>query len=309
MRPLDLESINESPDNLKDQLLFYNSNLTAVHWIRKLIDRDGPHCIKTPKHGLSLPLELWVMILDQAEAMALNDPQFTFVKVQSITPRKEGTRVVRCVPQKFTLPYTPVSMMKELDHHDDGKLLAGSLYNPASCRDLESFLRCATPEMAAEINAQEVNQEDIEEEDRFTYYTHKSTTRIPDLVELPDQTIDVIFPPGSESGIPGLFHQLTVADVIAWVDGGDCWVCGGGRFLCPGGRCPGLARYLWYFERVGCGYHVSCPLCMGDIFDEHMNHIKCEHENFPISDLEQDEMEGKIKEQMEMLGYKYSPPG
>ncbi|KAK4174241.1 hypothetical protein QBC36DRAFT_192744 [Triangularia setosa] len=232
MRPLDLTSISAYPGRLRDQLLFYNTELATVRCMRKLTVRNGAHCIKA-KSGLSFPPELWVMILNQAEAMALQDPKFSFVKIQFIATMgniadagassdtgKGDTNVVQCAAHKLDLTYEQFLVP---DFYNEGELLAGSLLDPAICEDLERFLRCATAEIAARINAQEP----------------------------PDQTFDVALGPGSNSDTSALYYDLVVPDIMSWADIGCYWVRGGGRLLYPGGRCPGVARHQWYFKTVG----------------------------------------------------------
>ncbi|KAK0708842.1 hypothetical protein B0T21DRAFT_352871 [Apiosordaria backusii] len=328
MRPVDLAIVSTDPDHLKDQLLFYNTRLATVLWIRDLIARNGSHCIRTTKGGLSFPPELRAMILNEAEATALRRPKFSFAKVQSITslpnnsdsktnadkstdPKNVDTKVIRYVAHKFELPHAPNPMI--YPSLNNKTCLASNLYNPASCGDFERFLSCATAEMAAKINAQEIEDEDWEECEMEGFWledsvvTHKSATKIPPLLKLPGQTFDVTLRPGSNPDASGLYYDLTVPDVIAWVDRGRCWVCRGERFLCPGGGCPGFARLLWDFQSVGCGYRVVCPLCIGDdIFDDHMSYIRAESLDLGDSKWEQ-AVEDSIKERMKTLGYKYTP--
>ncbi|VBB76489.1 Putative protein of unknown function [Podospora comata] len=296
-----ISSMSKSPDSLKDQLMFLSTELATVNWIEDLISRNGSHCIKSRQRDLSFPPELWSMILDEAQAAALRDPKHCFVKIQSINAvvsDNVNTTVARCVGQKFELPYEPYPI---LDFYNNGKVLAGRLPNPQIVGDFEWYLQFATAERAAQINTQEVKEDDWDKNSGLPY---ASTTRIPTLVELPDQIFDVSISPSSTSAPSGLYFDLTVPDVISWVDNGNCWVCGGGRFICPGGRCPGPARHVWYFERVGCGYRVACPLCIArDIFSDTMEDARSQERGDDEYPEWKEELEKRIEERMKTLGY------
>ncbi|KAH8685140.1 hypothetical protein BGZ61DRAFT_454981 [Ilyonectria robusta] len=65
-----------------------------------------------------------------------------------------------------------------------------------------------------------------------------------------------------------LFEKLTVPDVIAWPERGQCYLCDGGRIFCAGCRDGIEVAEEWTSaSRLGdCSIRMLCPLCMGPEF-------------------------------------------
>lgn len=65
-----------------------------------------------------------------------------------------------------------------------------------------------------------------------------------------------------------LFERLTVPDVIAWSEQGECHLCHGGRSFCAGCRDGKEVAEEWTsVARTGdCSISMLCPLCIGADF-------------------------------------------
>lgn len=76
------------------------------------------------------------------------------------------------------------------------------------------------------------------------------------LVKVPTATLG--------STIKTLFMDVTVPDIISWLEYGACWVCGGSRELCPRLICTGewIQDFVPGISR-DCGTISLCPLCIG----------------------------------------------
>jgi len=84
----------------------------------------------------------------------------------------------------------------------------------------------------------------------------------------PKHTFDILLDANRQSQFGALKIDVTVPDVIANIDDGDCCVCNGTRHICPG--CTGgVADKFEVF--MGCSVSLACPLCVGlDVSMEHM---------------------------------------
>ncbi|RSL62811.1 hypothetical protein CEP53_004612 [Fusarium sp. AF-6] len=62
-----------------------------------------------------------------------------------------------------------------------------------------------------------------------------------------------------------LYGDLTVPDVIAWAEDGECGLCGQGRYICAG--CGGgrqiTENFFFDWASGDCSYRLLCPLCIG----------------------------------------------
>lgn len=90
-----------------------------------------------------------------------------------------------------------------------------------------------------------------------------------------------------------LFERLTVPDVIAWPERGQCHLCHGGRSFCAGCRGGKEIDEEWTsVARLGdCSIDLLCPLCIGANFAEYSVSMQQEL----ISDCNKEEMEEKEK--------------
>ncbi|KAM5377527.1 hypothetical protein ACJZ2D_004896 [Fusarium nematophilum] len=62
-----------------------------------------------------------------------------------------------------------------------------------------------------------------------------------------------------------LFVRITVPDIIAWVERGECDLCGGSRRFCAGCRDGSKIAEEWtsWTNAGDCGVRILCPLCIG----------------------------------------------
>ncbi|KAK0724326.1 hypothetical protein B0H67DRAFT_640886 [Lasiosphaeris hirsuta] len=263
MRPLTFQDAD--PEYLKDRLLLLNRDFAAIHYVGELLARNGTGGITSTRGGLTLPIELWQIILDllayTGERLEPSHSNYSFVKASLVAPGStsplptgaEKTLIVRCVRHEFKL--------------EPGEKLASNLINPNSIDDFEDFLDDATPERAAKINeASDKVLAELDDEDM----THDSCVKIPPLLQLsgPGNVFYICLHEGGSSyelvsryPHAGLYCDVEAPDVISRIDHGSCWITGNGRFLCPGGRCSRGAKEVFWWEHLGCGIYLSCPLC------------------------------------------------
>ncbi|KUJ19687.1 uncharacterized protein LY89DRAFT_772164 [Mollisia scopiformis] len=99
-----------------------------------------------------------------------------------------------------------------------------------------------------------------------------------------------------------LFSDLTVPDVICYMEDGRCNLCAGDRFICPG--CTrGQAQRFDAF--MGCGVDLACPLCMGlDFCLEHKEFLRRYYNEDQAPDEEQEAVDAWIQQRLDEFGYK-----
>ena len=97
-----------------------------------------------------------------------------------------------------------------------------------------------------------------------------------------------------------LFTAVTVPDIVARLDDGECWVCDGSGNICPG--CTGgVAQKFDAF--MGCGADLACPLCMGlDFMSTHKDFLEKYYWDPPPAD-EAASMEVALAVRKRELGY------
>ncbi|KAL8685831.1 MAG: hypothetical protein Q9218_007519 [Villophora microphyllina] len=97
-----------------------------------------------------------------------------------------------------------------------------------------------------------------------------------------------------------LFSDVTVPDVIAFLQDGNCWVCDDRRELCPG--CTD-----WVPEeldaRMCCGVDLACPLCMGLEFMANDKDFRRQYYWDPAPSEEQAARAKRIRHRLAELDY------
>jgi len=122
----------------------------------------------------------------------------------------------------------------------------------------------------------------------------------------PGKTYDIVIPSADidlPADPPFLFSDLTVPDVIAHIEGGNCWFCKAvrqSRFFCPG--CTGGVVDN-FGMRMGCGVNLACPLCLGiDFSREHKAFLE-KYYREPAPEDEEKDVNDWIQDRMDELGY------
>lgn len=97
-----------------------------------------------------------------------------------------------------------------------------------------------------------------------------------------------------------LFTAVTVPDLIARLEDGDCWVCEGKRDVCPG--CTG-GKAQKFDADMGCGVSLACPLCMGiEFMEDHKRYLEAYYYVGPPADLKA-EWDEELRDRKAELGY------
>ncbi|OTA55992.1 hypothetical protein K449DRAFT_387756 [Hypoxylon sp. EC38] len=247
-------------------LLLLNIGILGPHYMTQLITRGNSKVLS--KSGKSLPNEIWTMILKFAhEGMSDKwyegtNSDFCLVKAELVSASPENM-LIRCFRHAFDSPTDELV--------DDVLVDEGSVYG------FERYLASTAPSTAKTL--------DIE---------------LPELQRLsgPDTTFDIIL--DTTSTAPYLYASLSVPDIIATINHGNCWVCREERFICPG--CTGgIAQQFDVF--MGCGVGLSCPLCMGTNFSQrHKSFLESNYWSKAPED-EAEDMLYVIEDRLEELGY------
>ncbi|KAI4187957.1 MAG: hypothetical protein L6R41_002461 [Letrouitia leprolyta] len=97
-----------------------------------------------------------------------------------------------------------------------------------------------------------------------------------------------------------LFTSITVPDLIACLEEGDCWICERKRSICPG--CTGgVAQEFEAF--MSCGVDLTCPLCMGlELMEDHQRFLQEHYWEGPPLDLKA-EWDEELEERKAELGF------
>jgi hypothetical protein len=94
-----------------------------------------------------------------------------------------------------------------------------------------------------------------------------------------------------------LFSNLTVPDVISWIEDGDCGFCKDQNIF------PGCTNGRSEKFRMGCGVQLACPLYIGiDYSREHKEFLERYNWESAPED-EQNSMDDWLRERMDELGY------
>ncbi|KAI1407541.1 hypothetical protein F5Y13DRAFT_205990 [Hypoxylon sp. FL1857] len=191
MKPVTMNSVSGGLLE-QDSLLLLNIGLLGLRYVKRLIARDNTSI--RSKGGISLPSEIWVIILKFAD----NAKQREFCPAKAeLVSASPNRMVLRCFRYAFSC--------------DPDAILAGNLKDDVSVAEFEQYLARATPSTAKTLNIE-----------------------VPELYRLSgrDNSFDIIL--DSTSTVTYLYADLDVPDIISTLDYGWCWVCKGRRFICPG---------------------------------------------------------------------------
>jgi hypothetical protein len=143
----------------------------------------------------------------------------------------------------------------------------------------------------------------------YEYYLARPHTCRPDVGDrpfnLPDDKAPVYRIPTAALDKKMLFERLTVADVIAWVDQGECHLCNEARSFCTCCRYGIEVAEEWTSAtHLGdCWITMLCPLCIGVGFAEDSISMQQELLRSSNLDMTEDEYEEWVNERFTELGY------
>ncbi|KAI4865417.1 hypothetical protein F4820DRAFT_458211 [Hypoxylon rubiginosum] len=247
----------------KETLLFLNITAAGLQYSTRILSRNNTNVSVRSKGGISLPNELWAMILNYVrEGKKGTEDRFCFVKADPSVASPDRM-LLRCTRHKF--------------NHPADEFLASDLNDSQSVRDFEDYMACATPSEAENLGI-----------------------KVPKLRRLsgPDNTFYVVLNTTQTDSC--LYTFRDVPDFIAVVDYGCCWICDGNRFVCPGCTRKRLEGFGAFTD---CSVELACPLCMGlDISAKHQDFLE-ECDNYEESKDEANGMQRFLEERLTELGY------
>lgn len=269
---------------LTDKLLILNASALSTHYVARLISRDSTSV--ATKGGITLPPELWDRIIKLSPRRA---PRDTFDLVEAkMTSETETEKVLTCQGVKlkvgFGLQIDDYIMLEKCEEllRFRSRVERFSLYD--YCSDYESEDELLEVEQCEfglwdgelsedgllddKLSKDKLPEDKLPEnklpENKLVGNANPVKTRSPGVVHL-DTTYQVVIR-ADGSGHPCIFADLTVPDVIARVEGGQCSFCDGDRFISP---CCMEGRASDFGLELMCGA-IVCPLCVGmDIASDH----------------------------------------
>ncbi|KAK0652522.1 hypothetical protein B0T16DRAFT_387773 [Cercophora newfieldiana] len=275
MRPIKFDMA--TPEYLKDRLFIIDPQFVTIHYMEKLLARNGNGACITTEKGSVLPTELWIQIIKHLINDAIRPGRHgqrllakaTLIYESPSTTTDPGMKLLRCVPHEYDLPPSK-------------KIVAGVLQNIENIAYFNDYLDCATAQKIAEIRAEQSkalkgsyakDNEEIEPSDCLhPPWPDLLPVELPNMrkVSGPDSATYYISLREHKGGsLPeGIFCQIRTQDVIAWVEGGFCWHCNGERLMKCDRRLLKRLEYLFPFSKwswvnsSGTKKYI-CPLCMG----------------------------------------------
>ncbi|KAF4442243.1 hypothetical protein F53441_11805 [Fusarium austroafricanum] len=263
----------------RNSILILDVTNWAVGFIRQIISHS-PGCISTKTGNKTLPIELWLQIISYAEY-------------------DENLHVYR--------PVYPIKMgTTQFD---------GSETKPAlTCNLLQEWRRCGRIWDGTERYHYErclnnpsydplTGDRTYNPEEDFKRPFEISKTPKEDTFSIPVSHLDF------ENKI--LFRNIYVADMIAWLEGGECYLCGGdNRVHCAGcGDGPRVMESFTSSYRTCCSIRMLCPLCIGTEYAEASVQENDRYDELTEKEREEDEeskeYEEWVNERFRELGYRW----
>lgn len=257
---------------LADHLLLLNTSALSTHYVARLISRDSTSV--ATKGGLTLPPELWDHIIKLSPRRAPED-KFVLVEAKT-TSETETEKVLSCQEVKLKVGFGwevddwfALDKCEELlrfrSRVEKFSLYEDSFNDGSDDEPPEDELFEAEkwePELLDGELPEDKPLEDGLSQDKLSEKPSVDAKpvkkRSSGVVHL-DTTYQIVIR-ADRSGHPCVFSDLTVPDVIARVEGGNCSFCNGERFISP--CCmEGAAREFGLRET--CGVVIVCPLCVG----------------------------------------------
>ncbi|KAK4169993.1 hypothetical protein QBC43DRAFT_329557 [Cladorrhinum sp. PSN259] len=236
---------NDPAGFLKDRLFLIDETSIAIQFLRRFLlwgAKQKPRLsFYHKKDGDPLPAEMEDHILREVQSSSYSVYSFFKATLVSTTPSN--------IPSlQNCLAYTLHCVRHEFDlNQPDGnrRLLARNIDHPSSMRTLRSFINYgATPEEAMRINVTLARARDLESRGLVeellgldmtgidckpgdAYY--ESTFEIPPLSEMLECSEFEIILDWNTRDIEKLYWDITIPDIIEYIDKGRCNLCHGGK--------------------------------------------------------------------------------
>jgi hypothetical protein len=246
--------------------------------------------VRSAKGRVSLPIEIWIMILEYLVADAPS------VERKDRLCYVQADRLIRATlvwPENnenngLKATFLRCHRVRILDSP-----ICGDLYDAAEVQNYETFLH--EPHKSFKYSEMGWDQYNKPPED------------LPSLqIERPETNFSVLVAcSGGYTGLlsaffnQSLFYRIEVPDIISIFEDGRCGFCGGARFVCPG--CGGRGDRFDTF--MGCGVDLACPLCMGlDFAWDAKDFLNANYGEDPEEE-ELEQFNQESNERLEELGY------
>ena len=274
MRPVDPQEIitlaTERP------ALILHKDAMGFSYIDMLVHRS-PNSVASKQKRTVFPLEIWEMVLNFGKEWMTQD----------------YTHHILVQPEHILGDYL---ICKPIP--DDVRVPCSDLENPWQIQVYEEFLNCpdgnggpstsnngcGTFQVLIHGEVGEEEEDTSSSEEDFDGAVHQA----PDDFET-TESIRILIPTLS-GDIKTLFADITVPDVIGWVETGDCSLCGEGRVFCVGCKDGTEVIETWFGYKptwADCGKRMLCPLCLGEDYA----YESVWRERFPEEEDEHDEEE------------------
>ncbi|KAF4967942.1 hypothetical protein FSARC_4595 [Fusarium sarcochroum] len=246
-------------------------------------------------------------IVEQGSILILDMTQLAINFIHEIichSPNHISTKNGKSLPSEIWL-----QILSWMECDDEGRLyppvypfpIQDSKTGPILvCKALESWSTCGDIKMGDYFNAYQ----------DYLRYPHKVQDNHDRPFQLPEcQDGAISIPINSlRSDKKFLFHNVDVADMIAWGEDGACSLCGSGREFCAGCRGVGdiLEEFVYLPSSADCSVRVLCPLCIGRTFAEASLEVQAFDDGW-AQDEEiaqwEEEYDAWVGERMIQLGY------
>ncbi|KAI1407235.1 hypothetical protein F5Y13DRAFT_133563 [Hypoxylon sp. FL1857] len=254
-----------------DKLFFLNITTFCFHYITRLLTRNiTKNNIRSKGGGLTLPNEIWAMILE-------------YIREDEKEMKEKGVKDKFCLVKAELVAASPKRMLLRCFRHEfdcpEYNLLENLSQDSQSVYQFEQLLRHTSLSMA--------NQHE---------------TDLPELRRLSDPDYVVL---NTTSTDHFLYEIRDAPEFFAVMGDDNCWFCGGAKFFCPG--CTGgLADNFDVF--MGCDVDLACPVCLGvDFSRDHKGFLEgWYYEDAPEGEAEG--MLELLEERLEELGYGMDVP-
>lgn len=212
MRPINDSELDELIQ--RKPILMLDIDRLTINFIDNIV-RQSPARIRTKQGNKTLPLEIWLEILEWAKLWSLH----ALVQPQGLEDGSTNTLICAAIPEwnacgQLEYGWEVENYEYYLDQPGDG---------PDDDRPFP------LPQTLEKVSTYKVPITALNQDDRM------------------------------------LCGDLTVPDVIAWAEDGECCLCGEGRYICAGcGSGPKITEdFSLNWVSGNCYYKLLCPLCIG----------------------------------------------
>lgn len=275
MKPVELQDIATLA--AERPALILHKDAMGFSYIDMLVHRC-PNFVASKQNHTVFPLEIWEMIIAFGMEWTRQDyTDYILVRLERIVrvpgyPEGQGDYLIcKPIPDHIRIP-------------------CGKLQNPWEIAMYEDFLDCPEENGCLRVDAKGCNWFQVlsdgegseEEEDTSSSEEEEDTSGSSDEDRDDDEGSDIntAHKAGGQSDISvrillstlsgdikTLFTDITVPDVIGWVEKGACRLCAETRVFCTGCRDGREVMTTWFGykpEWAACQMMMLCPLCLGE---------------------------------------------